>query len=268
MSIANVSRVAREHAPVSSRHAARVPTVSANASIVDVEIAAARGVLIARPCVQDPASRAAVASPSRGVPRYQPLSRCSCSARCDADARVDRDAAVGRGDHRVQVELGDLGMVVGEPAEPVERGRRARRRRRAARRGSRARAGPPCRGDELLGVDVGQRREPERRLADQLGEHAAGAERDERPEDGILDDAGEQLGAAVTSGWTSTGAPIRPPRRARRPRRGGRARRRRSRSCARRRRPTSRRPGSRARAAAATASSALGATRSGTSGTP
>ena len=52
-------------------------------------------------------------------------------------------------------------------------------------------------GDELLGVDVGERREPEPRLADQLCEDAAGAERDERPEDGILDDAGEQLRAAL-----------------------------------------------------------------------
>ena len=43
--------------------------------------------------------------------------------------------------------------------------------------------------DELLGVDVRQRRDPERRLADQLGEDAAGAEGDERAEDRILDDA-------------------------------------------------------------------------------
>ena len=54
-----------------------------------------------------------------------------------------------------------------------------------------------ARADELLGVDVGERREPELRLADQLGEHAAGPEGDERAEDRILDDAGEQLGAAV-----------------------------------------------------------------------
>ena len=51
--------------------------------------------------------------------------------------------------------------------------------------------------DELLGVVERERRDPELRLADQLGEDAAGAERDERAEDRILDDAGEQLGAAA-----------------------------------------------------------------------
>ena len=50
---------------------------------------------------------------------------------------------------------------------------------------------------ELLRVDVGERREPEARVADQLREHAAGPEGDERPEDRILDDAREQLGAAA-----------------------------------------------------------------------
>ena len=50
---------------------------------------------------------------------------------------------------------------------------------------------------ELLRVDVGERRDPERGVADQLGEHAAGPEGDERAEDRILHDPGEQLGAAA-----------------------------------------------------------------------
>ena len=60
---------------------------------------------------------------------------------------------------------------------------------------------------ELVRVDVGQRRDSERRVADQLGEHAAGAERDERAEDRILDDAGEQLDVRLSRiGCTSTGS--------------------------------------------------------------
>ena len=51
--------------------------------------------------------------------------------------------------------------------------------------------------DELLGVGERQRCDPELGLADQLGEDAAGAERDERAEGRILDDAGEQLGATA-----------------------------------------------------------------------
>jgi len=49
--------------------------------------------------------------------------------------------------------------------------------------------------DELVGVDIGERRERKACRSDQLGEHAAGAERDQRPEDWILDRAGKELGA-------------------------------------------------------------------------
>ena len=51
--------------------------------------------------------------------------------------------------------------------------------------------------DELVRVDVRQRREPEVGVADQLGEHAARAEGDERAEDRVLRDAGEELDAAA-----------------------------------------------------------------------
>ena len=50
--------------------------------------------------------------------------------------------------------------------------------------------------DELVDVDLAERCEREPRRADQLGVHAARAERDERPEHRILDRAREQLDAA------------------------------------------------------------------------
>ena len=78
------------------------------------------------------------------------------------------------------------------------RGRRARRRRPAAcpRKPSTSLPALPVStrssaSPRLSGSD------PELRLSDQLGEDAAGAERDERAEGRILDDAREQLGAAV-----------------------------------------------------------------------
>ena len=48
---------------------------------------------------------------------------------------------------------------------------------------------------ELPGVDVRERRDPEGSLSDELGEDAPGAERDERAEDRVLDEAGQQLRA-------------------------------------------------------------------------
>ena len=45
-------------------------------------------------------------------------------------------------------------------------------------------------------VDVGERRDPKLGRADQLGVDAARPEGDQRPEDGILDEAGQQLDAA------------------------------------------------------------------------
>ena len=53
------------------------------------------------------------------------------------------------------------------------------------------------RADELSGVHVRQGGDPEAGIPDQLGKDAAGTERDERPEDGILDDARQQLDAAL-----------------------------------------------------------------------
>src|SRR5581483_2799294 len=51
--------------------------------------------------------------------------------------------------------------------------------------------------DELGRVDVGERREPEARFANQLRVDAARSERDEWPEHGVLHRAGEQLDATL-----------------------------------------------------------------------
>src|SRR5205085_700332 len=69
-------------------------------------------------------------------------------------ARVDRDAAVGEAHHRVQVELGDLRQVLGGVG---------------GRRAAIAADGPSglAAENELLGVDIGERRDPEAGVADQ-----------------------------------------------------------------------------------------------------
>ncbi len=100
-------------------------------------------------------------------------------------------------------------MIVAQAREPAdeidERGHVGRRRAAEAVDEAASLAGR----DQLLGVDVGERRDAEGGVADQLGEDAAGAERDQRAEDGILDEAGQQLGAASgSSAGRSPGAPI------------------------------------------------------------
>src|SRR5207248_1512496 len=125
------------------------------------------------------------------------LERRGAQAGVDADPGVHGDAAVRPRHHRVEVELRDFREILRELREAVhevdERGRVGRRRAAEA-------ADEPTRlpaPDELLGVDIGERRDPEARVADQLGENAAGTERDERPKDRVLDDAREQLDAAA-----------------------------------------------------------------------
>ena len=79
------------------------------------------------------------AHPARFRKRRLPGLRARALAAAQrARARRPRRSRRGSGDHRVEVELGDLGEVLGELREPVERDRRARRRPPAARRGSRA----------------------------------------------------------------------------------------------------------------------------------
>src|SRR5688572_18940666 len=51
--------------------------------------------------------------------------------------------------------------------------------------------------EEILGVMVGQRRDPKPGLADELREDAAGTEGDKRAEDRILDDPRQELRASL-----------------------------------------------------------------------
>src|SRR6266545_4474886 len=126
-----------------------------------------------------------------------------------AHAGIDDHAAVGSRDKRIDVELGDCRQLDGETREAVEDG--------CERVGVERRLAPeavdePARlsaHNELLGVDVGQRRDAERGLPDQLGKHAARAEADEGPEDRILDDADEELRVPEAIVCTTSGAPIR-----------------------------------------------------------
>ena len=81
-------------------------------------------------------------------------------ARLHADACVDGDAAVRHADHGVEVELGNLGQVLGEPREAldeVDEGGRVGGRRAAV-----AADEPPglAAEDQLLRLDVGEWRDP------------------------------------------------------------------------------------------------------------
>ena len=126
-----------------------------------------------------------------------------CSIRTRASTATQ---PLGEREHGIQIELGDLGDVHGQAAPSGARGRpvRAASAGGAPRKPRTSRL--PCREHELLGIDVGQRRDPEGGFADQLGEDAAGAERDERAEDRVLDDAGQQLVPPAIIGCTTTGS--------------------------------------------------------------
>ena len=87
-------------------------------------------------------------------------------------------------------------MILTKPCEPAhEIHQRVGVRRRVPAVAGHQTAGLPAL-DEAAGIVVGQRREPEAGLADQLGQDAARTERDQRPEDRILDEAGQELDAA------------------------------------------------------------------------
>ena len=89
-------------------------------------------------------------------------------------------------------------------------------------------------GDQLGGVEVGERRDAEGDGVHELGQHAAEAERHDRAEDGIAHDAGQQLGALAASAARAARRRCEPRPRVPRTRRADRARLRRSRSCGRR----------------------------------
>ena len=84
--------------------------------------------------------------------------RVSRRGRGDPDADVHNVRAIGPGDHWVEVELGDLWQVVGQPGQPqqqiCQRGR-VHGRRAAVAEQQRSRADA---GDQLRGVGVSQRR--------------------------------------------------------------------------------------------------------------
>jgi hypothetical protein len=127
-------------------------------------------------------------------PALEPL---RCDGRRHAHAGVDCDAALGPGKNRVQIEFGQLGEVGGEPSETQQQvGQRSR-----VGSGGAPEAGHEttrlAAAHELPRVEIGERREPERRLAHELGECTSGAESHERTEDGVLNDARQQLDAAA-----------------------------------------------------------------------
>ena len=112
-------------------------------------------------------------------------------------ARVRRPRPLRReGRDGVEVELCELGK---SSASWESRRRTSARAAASDGGGSAEPRHEPARlprPDELVGVDVGQGREPEVRVADQLGEHPAGAEGDERAEDGILRHSRQELDAS------------------------------------------------------------------------
>src|SRR5690348_830445 len=94
---------------------------------------------------------------------------------------VDGNATVRAGEDRVEVELGDLREVRSQAPEPQHE---VGERLVVGGRGTAEPGDEPARlrtVDEVERVAIGERREPEAGLADQLGERAAGAEGDERP---------------------------------------------------------------------------------------
>ena len=123
--------------------------------------------------------------PPRHSRRLRRLSdRCSpglepraASPAAQPNARIDRDAASGPASTGFRSSSATSGWFSTRPAEPVQHvgDRRAVGRRRTA---------PACdeparlaARDQLVGVDVRERREREPRRADQLGQHAARARR-------------------------------------------------------------------------------------------
>src|SRR5687767_6182933 len=108
----------------------------------------------------------------------------------DPDARVDDHVTGREPEDGVQVELRDLGVILSEPREPpYQVDERVAICCRAPTEAGDQATGLPL-GYELARVRVSDRRKPELCLADQLGQDAARAERNKRPEDGILDETG------------------------------------------------------------------------------
>ena len=109
------------------------------------------------------------------------------------DPDVDGATSVREREHRIEIELCDLRQLRAEERQAMNQIHQ--RNGIHGRIGSKTTHQLPglSRKDELARVDVRQGRDPERRLADQLGELPSRAERNERPEQRILDEAGKKL---------------------------------------------------------------------------
>src|SRR5215207_4109644 len=140
------------------------------------------------------AAAVAAAFPHGSLPA---LRRRSRRGPPDANAGVDRNAAVRLRDHRVQVQLGDLGQILGEAGKPVEKADEGSHVGRRCSAEAAHKTSGLASENELFRVDVRDRREPEGGVADQLREDSARAEGNEGTENRVLDDAREQLGASA-----------------------------------------------------------------------
>src|SRR3954452_15865165 len=96
----------------------------------------------------------------RALPALRALRRCRT---LQTHARVDRNTTALEREHRIEVEFGDLGHVLGQSCEPVDE----IEQRSGVGRWSAAEAAHEPTGlaaeDELLRVDVGERRDAEAR---------------------------------------------------------------------------------------------------------
>ena len=131
----------------------------------------------------------------RVVDGYQLFASVRSCGRATRMRASTTTAPSGRPIDGIEVELGELGEVVGELREPEEDVREGGRVGGGSAAEARDEPARLPRTDELVGVDVRQGREPEVRVADQLREHPAGAEGDERAEDGILRHSRQELDA-------------------------------------------------------------------------
>ena len=117
--------------------------------------------------------------------RQRSRRRASSSRRRRTDParrRRHRDPG-GPGQHRQQLQVDDLGQVVGQRRQPQRQVDQRLRAGPPARPGSRRSSGA-ARGarDQVGGVGVGQRHGPVGPVVEQLGGHAADTERHQRPE--------------------------------------------------------------------------------------
>ena len=223
-----------------------------------------------RHCVlHAPASVRSTARACSRLRSYQPLSRCSGPCACTRTRASTATQPSGPARIGLRSSSATSGRSAASRPRRSTRSASARASAAGAPRKPRDELARLASAHELVRVDVGERREPEGRLADQLGERPARPERDERPE--RRDPGRCRRAARCRRAGTAGRSPARRsarPHRALAPRRGGRARRRR---CSVLWTPatavftTAGNPSSRA---AATASSTSRPTRSGTSGMP